>query len=1225
MFSYVAKSLLSKTLRTFLRKYLENIELESIDYGSTTNTNNNSNPSNNASSSSSSSSSSGGGGGGGGNTTNNASGSGWGVSLSNVKLREGMELVKLKGKRKRVVKRMVRKRAKKKKNGVNRSSKENINASPAAPADIDATPVIKNSRRKVVGSEGGGDASSSGFPPLPDIDVGEGGSDAAPDGPPLNNGEHGYGAVVHPEKTVTLPLHEKIQNRDRSLTADSADIGYFSSNPSTPTQSRHGLCGVPSPFCTGGVNSRRGSVESFGGDQVVGNGDLLGDGVDYSQLEAAVSKVPSLPLGVGQLGKGELLFADGKGISCNEHSDENIDRESSLDDQSNMAGDFITPAQSTEDSNNEDGEEDSFEFIEVEEEVIVEDDMVLVVGAGGVIGTLNIRLVGKELHVTVEDAHLIIEAVSDEDAETNKPRNDGTTKTPPKSNLRRSPSASSTADLTSLVTEDEGGQTIGEKIKKKSMIARYLSKIPHLFLRDCRVSFIMPEEMGDDSASTQDNCDDCTVFELGIDFLSVSSGDDFMDMLKFDHNQPSEEATKPKPNPFSFRRSTTVPTKMPSSNSEEKRLANAKNQNTPNNIFQRKRIRTGKGPDAGIWLKIHPPHQNMTLPSRARHPSGPKWARQRFLDSSESFFFRVSGVDLHARMLVDVKKDKVDEISNVWGNEYEDYTMDSMLFGVDYVDPVSLTRHQIQKENMRLEQMRKSEADELSDVASGTDSNGIQSIPFASNLHWMAQRAHRSDCPNKHLPLNDCFFCWDKCVQQSSPSSMNNQMPLPGFVFCLSMTDPLEVNVDHSSLEALGYLKSLFTPNKPVAEKQEENAQHEKDEYANGMKSNPGQDDEGPSSSGIVSPCAFYDKSFPSFMTPDAIYLSGIHLSKLIVRVEAINPSINNGLKFRFWQFIGQSIHLEHTQVDSEEQRMRDLTFYVGRVEVKDLAGVCERNLVVAGTDLEIEPSSSENMALLPCTASRVLGVSTEQLYKPYATHLRLVQYDAEQEVIAVPPTKVNYLDIQVGVFDVDVDDTLPREILKTYGEVSSMIFRKPRKAKTSNTKSKPKQKQTSKWLFHISTKGGTFSYNPRIQTQVPESQIQLRKGSEGLSFETFLHGLEVKYGSYNFEQPVPPSIRNLCALPETLRMHILLYLDDLTPLERVLNIRKKKQSTFLRSHAINKKLTQQLVKLGGSSAKEKGCSEATRRINALSRLQSLDVESLEALLAINDKLQTRK
>ena len=46
-----------------------------------------------------------------------------------------------------------------------------------------------------------------------------------------------------------------------------------------------------------------------------------------------------------------------------------------------------------------------------EENIFVEEEMVLRVGHGGRFGTLHVRFVGKELHVTVEDAELVIEAV----------------------------------------------------------------------------------------------------------------------------------------------------------------------------------------------------------------------------------------------------------------------------------------------------------------------------------------------------------------------------------------------------------------------------------------------------------------------------------------------------------------------------------------------------------------------------------------------------------------------------------------------------------------------------------------------------------------------------------------------------------------------------------------------------------------------------------------------
>ena len=95
MFSYVAKTLLSKTLRTFLRTYLDDIELEGINWNNDTTT----------------------------TAANSGASGGWGVQLSNVKLREGMELVKLPGKRRRTV--IVTKKVKKKERDNNNSNNRN--------------------------------------------------------------------------------------------------------------------------------------------------------------------------------------------------------------------------------------------------------------------------------------------------------------------------------------------------------------------------------------------------------------------------------------------------------------------------------------------------------------------------------------------------------------------------------------------------------------------------------------------------------------------------------------------------------------------------------------------------------------------------------------------------------------------------------------------------------------------------------------------------------------------------------------------------------------------------------------------------------------------------------------------------------------------------------------------------------------------------------------------
>mmetsp|Transcript_39976 Transcript_39976/g.96200 ORF Transcript_39976/g.96200 Transcript_39976/m.96200 type:complete len:1166 (+) Transcript_39976:187-3684(+) len=1160
MFSYVAKSLLSKTLRTFLRKYLENIELESIDYGSST-----------ASAGTKQEKSAKDGG---------ASGSGWGVRLSNVKLREGMELMKLPGKRKRVVSR---------KRKVRRNTRDENSA------ENESTPVTRNSKRELQ-VEGGeelfitqlkdslGERDDAGAAPVCENHLA--------DTTLFIGGEMG-GIIVQPE--VTLPLHDEQQSSD-------TENGYFSSSPSTPTQTSTGICGVPSTFCLNS-NSRR-TVES--------------------QEESAASELPLLSDG-HQLSN--MPIVDGRGESHDTektaNGNENLGQKeppplTSMPSRAS-SGERIMQHNLTGKTCDVDDEDDS--YVDVEEEFVVEDDMALVVGAGGAIGTLNIRLVGKELHVTVEDAHLIVEAVPSESI------SDGgneITKNPQltKPNLDRSTSSSSEADLPSLVDEDEDATTMGEKIKKKSMLARWLSMIPHLFLRDCRVSLILPEEMGDDELSS-DSCDDCTIFELGIDFLTVTSGDDFLDVLGFDTgNQSSGGASTPKSQLFGFRRSSSQPSGASPSNSERKHL---NSQSIENNIFSRKRIRTGKGPDGGVWLKIHPPRGKRIEPPRARHHTEPIWARQNFLDASESFFLRFSGLDIHARMLVDIiKEHDDDEIGNVWSsNAYEDYTMDSMLFGVDYVDPISLTRHQIRKEIGSMPPV-----DELSRVMSDTDSNGIQSVPFASNIHWIAQKAHCSDCKNSHLPLNDCFDCWDSCVQKKSTSlsSMDNLMPLPGFVFHLSMTDSFDVNVDRSSLEALGYLKALLTSKKPPTDEVQENAQNETD--ANITTTDLDKGDEAPSN---VPSWSFGDKSFPPFMQPDTIYLSGVYVSKLTVRIEAIQPQRNSGLKFHFWQFVGQSIQLEETQVDAEEQFLRDAIFHVGGIQCKDFTGVCQKNLLVAGIDdvgtMPKEPRGSEVEVRLPCTASRVLGVHSptivdKQPNKSYAVHTRLIQSHVPKDAggkDSVSASNVGYVNLRMGAVDVDVNNILLSDISKTFSQTRSIFSSGLEKANQSGAKKNKQRSQgSSKWLYQVSTVGGTLSYQPRIKMKIPESKVQLRSGSGGLSFETFLQRLGIEYGPYSFEKPMAPSIIPLCSLPESSRMNILLYLDDLTSLEKLFNIKKKQSSAFLRCHAVSKKLS----KMGASSAKQKMSSqtEANRRRNALARLQLLDIDSLEALLARHDR-----
>ena len=578
MFSYVAKSFLSKTLKTFLRKYLENIEFESLSYGS------------NATNTDAAACS-----------TNN----GWGVRLSNVKLREGMELIKLPGRRKRkvVVKKKVKRRKKKK---CNEQKKSDVSSSDQKQQQMGG---VKERVRK---------SSSHGNNAVPGF--------AKPN----------YGRNQHLESNT---LNCKSDHPQRSMSGG-FEFDYFSSARTTPVKQRNITC-TPLGLCSSSK----------------GNQNVQFDN------PPDLTHVPALPF--HDLSDGPNVHDDSYENETKNMVDgsENVN----MGPSTQLAQDSIFRNNFEPDYTDADSDRDSSDdsVVEVEEEQIIEDTLSLVVGKGGAIGTLNIRFVGKELHVTIEDAHLIIEALPTNDHEMNDNLDESNAETKRQLKSDSSPNETNidlTADASGAASK--ANSSIGENIKKRNVLARYLSMIPHLFLRDCRISLILPGESefaADDETISSYSISDCTVLECGIDFFSVTSGDDFIDVLRLDTGNAKT---------LSVPHSPLLPT---TSNTTTCQSHNR------NNVFSRKRIRTGKGPEGGIWLKIHPPNDAQLRSSLKINSHQNLWAREKFLHSSANFFFRCSGLDLHARMLVEVKDGMEDEMAAAWSSEYDDYTMDSMV------------------------------------------------------------------------------------------------------------------------------------------------------------------------------------------------------------------------------------------------------------------------------------------------------------------------------------------------------------------------------------------------------------------------------------------------------------------------------------------------------------------------------------------------------------------
>ena len=500
--------------------------------------------------------------------------------------------------------------------------------------------------------------------------------------------------------------------------------------------------------------------------------------------------------------------------------------------------------------------------------------------------------------------------------------------------------------------------------------------------------------------------------------------------------------------------------------------------------------------------------------------------------------------------------------------------------------------------------------DEANKVSFHTDQNGIQQINFASNFHWIAQRTHRKNCPFSDLPLSECVWCWNVSISAASTeqkSEMDGKMPLPGFVFCLSVSDTIELNVDRSSLDAIGYAISLFKSGSNPRESEI----IENDNETRRPPSSKESTKRGNSSTSQT-------ECFPITFQPDAIYLSEMHLSKVIFRVHAISERQQHdmGLQFRYWQLVLQTAHLEEHQIISDDLLARDVICHVGQINCTDFVGICEKQMLAAGSKHEYH---------LPFTASEVLGITRPSIPDTYAVHCRLIMHSdtlmnkAESNASAL---YTGFVDLKTGSLDIDINKSLFNEMATSANDAMFIVFPKSetKELKTHVTMTKKTSDRPGsdpKWMFQVTTHGGHIKYFPLIEMTIPETVFKGKHGVNGLLFDTFFEGLGVKYGS--FQQQVLSQQLTLTSLPETLRMHILIFLDDLAPLEQVLHIHSKKgASIFLRSHRINKML---------SSLKEtKKCEHAInekggRRKKLLKRLQRLDDDNLEHLLQTHYKI----
>ena len=646
-----------------------------------------------------------------------------------------------------------------------------------------------------------------------------------------------------------------------------------------------------------------------------------------------------------------------------------------------------------------------------------------------------------------------------------------------------------------------------------------------------------------------------------------------------------------------------------------------------------------------------------------------------FVENSDMCFFRLSSFDMQAQIALFKKIPLVKEThQEAWPEEYDDYTMDSMLYGVDYI---SSTVAMMPQSNA-VSEVKK----DIKNLHVDKNINNVKCIPFKSNFHRISRGMRYRRCSSVHLPFEDCPLCW---VHHTSPNSngetpiehpLDACMPLPGLTLYVAIAEPLELNVDRESLEAIGLLKALFSSSKepkkmPTEERPTiENVQmssvleKENSEFSPSSTRDASSDLDGqvPASS---------TGSFPGFMQPNAIQITGLHLAKVILRLHIMRAAGDreSGLSFCYWEMVAHSITVDMQECKAPELAFTDTKFDVGQMDIFEMKGVGRRCLLCIGTEPVVNDAESVPAIerAFSCKASNILDISLSNEMLSYYCHdghairMQFIQTSRPKEkhsTIDIVPDQSS-MDLSFGYINADIPSYFSSEVSHAQKEAWKSLnsnsgqdnfAQSVEQKKNENPNDSIASSEPTTMEYNVQFDGGKAELFSYMKCAFPSTRFTGQRSSlDGLSVETVLNHVHINYGTYrphnSLKQVLIPAAQ-MAALPESLQLHILLYLDDMTPLAQALGLssvvggniilqcreicakfadfpaKKTHDARGKRRHKGKKSKRLRKPRLKGSLPKTSNTSE--RRQYLISKLSGLDEEALEDMLATHLKANSK-
>lgn len=765
------------------------------------------------------------------------------------------------------------------------------------------------------------------------------------------------------------------------------------------------------------------------------------------------------------------------------------------------------------------------------------------------------------------------------------------------------------------------------------------------------------------------------VVDIGIGLLSVTEGDDFLSPFNNDDDEDGatndgSEAPSAMPTQSQFVASPEneyltrrIRTGKGAEGGLWLNIVIPKYENATNHLFQT-------------------PRHDETVSHNMEH----RWARHEWLESTHNCVLRCSGLDIQARIFLGTKKELAQANSSyLWYNDdmstYQG--IDHTLYGFDHVvpgptpntlPPLAPAVHFSASRSM-------DEGDDNGNLRSQvykTDRNGVQSSYIESCFYRVARGMAPTRCTLEHLPCENCRKCWEPSGKRTGETVeerhiLDSYTPMPGIALSVSFRDPLEMNVDRLSLDGLGLVIGLFKKeadsSEPVTGETEADsellatedtppvaevvAEPEARGYFSSFFFGSTQTEEEGSDnrrfSGLLSPRRrkAQPPAFPSYMKPENIAILGVFVAEVRLRVHVMKEDDkqrhNAGHSFCYWDLKGDCLTLDQQKLSCDQKSFHDMRLDIALLEIQEFKGTFKKILVSAGVPfptgendyISLESLSSRNRGSRPpwpTIASAMLDVPAtleSMVYENRERHgvqVRLLQVTDQPETAS---EKIRTLiNCQLGALEVN----LPFKVGGVFQEIKSEAMKSLglKKAEDPEVDAPDESQKDKVTQYRAQLGGGRVRMNPLIDVRLPLTRLAGNICPEsGFSIETLLERVELSYGESS-KKLVPTansaqgvSLKRLAGLPEHIRLRILLFLDDLEPLEQALGVRRQSNS-FLRCNAVNKGLGRLATKRTKKKTTETTQKKLNRRQELMNKLLTLDDEALEGLWASHQRKQRK-